>query len=57
LAYRGHHSVICQGSLPQLADFGGFLYDPIRLSQHDMPTVTQTLRELPRLVNGLEAEP
>jgi hypothetical protein len=42
--------------MPQLADFGGFLYDPAGPAQRDMPTVVQTLRELPTLANGLEAE-
>jgi hypothetical protein len=35
--------------MPQPADFGGFYYDLNWLSQHDMPMVTQTLRELPTL--------
>jgi hypothetical protein len=42
--------------MPQSADFGGFLYDPTRLSQRDMPTVAQTLHELPTLANVLEAD-
>jgi hypothetical protein len=42
--------------MPQPADFGGFLYDPTQPSQHNMPTVTQTWRELPTLANELEAE-
>jgi hypothetical protein len=42
--------------MAQLADFCGFLYDPTQSSQRDMPTVAQTLRELPTLANGLEAE-
>jgi hypothetical protein len=32
------------------------LTDLTRLSQRDMPTVAQTLRELATLANGLEAE-
>jgi hypothetical protein len=42
--------------MPQPADFGGFLYDPTLPSQRDMPTVAETLHELPTLANGLEAE-
>jgi hypothetical protein len=42
--------------MPQKADFGGFLYDLTRHSQCEMPTVAQTLRELPTLANGLEEE-
>jgi hypothetical protein len=43
--------------MPQPADFDGFLYDPTRPSQRDMPTVTQkTLRKLSTLANGLKAE-
>jgi hypothetical protein len=37
--------------MPQAADFDGFLYDRTWPSQHDMPTVVQTLRELPTLAN------
>jgi hypothetical protein len=43
-------------NVPQQADFGGFLYDPTQPSQRDMPTVTQTLCQLPTLANGLEVE-
>jgi hypothetical protein len=43
-------------NMPQPADFDGFLYNPAQFSQHDVPMVTQTLRELPTLTNGLEAE-
>jgi hypothetical protein len=42
--------------MPQPADFGAFLYNLTRPSQHDMPMVAQTLCELPTLANGLEAE-
>jgi hypothetical protein len=42
--------------MPQPAGFGGFLYDPTRPSECDMPMVAQTLCELPTLANGLEAE-
>jgi hypothetical protein len=42
--------------MPQLADFGGFLYDLTQPSQRDMPTVAQTLRGLPTLTNGLEVD-
>jgi hypothetical protein len=42
--------------MPQPADFGGFFYDLTRPSQPEMPTVAQTLRELPTIANGLEAE-
>jgi hypothetical protein len=51
--------MIWQGNfpdMPQPADFGGFLYNPTRPSQYNMPTVTQTLCELPTLANGLEAK-
>jgi hypothetical protein len=49
LAYRGRHSAICQGTLPDMpqpADFGGFLYDPTRPSQCDMPTVAPTIARI-----------
>jgi hypothetical protein len=42
LAYRGCHSAICQGAMPnmpQLADFGGFFFCDGRY----MPTVAQTI--------------
>jgi hypothetical protein len=42
--------------MPQLADFGSFLYDLTQPSHRDMPIVAQTLRELSTLANGLEAE-
>jgi hypothetical protein len=32
-------------NMPQPADIGGFLYDLTWPSQHDMPTIAQTLRE------------
>jgi NADPH-dependent 7-cyano-7-deazaguanine reductase QueF-like protein len=41
---------------PQPAYFYGLLYDMTWLSKRGMPTVAQTLRELPTLANGLEAE-
>jgi hypothetical protein len=42
--------------MPQPAEFGGFVYDLTQPLQRDMTTVTQTLRELPTLVNEIEAE-
>jgi hypothetical protein len=39
--------------MPQLADFGGFVYDLTRPPKREMPTVVQTLRKLPKLANGL----
>jgi hypothetical protein len=42
--------------MSQPANFGRFLYNLTQLSQRYMPTVAQTLRELPTLANGLAAE-
>jgi hypothetical protein len=65
LAYRSRHSTICQGALPnmpQLADFGGFYYDPasnilaycaVMAICHRSP---QTLCKVPTLANGFDAE-
>jgi hypothetical protein len=66
LAFRCCHSAICQGTLPgmpQRADFGGFYYDRSSdlLAYHAVTAAIcqrspQTLRELPTLANGLDAE-
>jgi hypothetical protein len=66
LAYRGRHSVICQGSLPdmrQQADFGRFYYDPASnlLAYCAVKAVIcqrlpQPLCEVPTLANGLDAK-
>jgi hypothetical protein len=42
LVYRGHHSAICQGALPDMpqpADFGRFF----KCDVHDMPTIAQAI--------------
>jgi hypothetical protein len=49
LAYPRRHSAVCQWTLPdmpQLADFGGFLYDPARPSQREMPTFAPTIARI-----------
>jgi hypothetical protein len=42
--------------MPQLADFGRFLYNLTQPSKYDMPMDAQRLRKLPTLANGLVAE-
>jgi hypothetical protein len=52
-----------QGDMPRgfawyaMADFGGFYYDTAsNLLAYHAVTVTQPLREVPTLINGLDAE-
>jgi hypothetical protein len=57
LAYHGHHSAICQGTLPDMpqpADFGGFYFDPATdllaypaVTAVICPRSSQPLHELP----------
>jgi hypothetical protein len=66
MVYTGHHSSICQWTLPDMpqpADFGGFYYDPAsNLLAYRIVTAAmcqwspQPLRKFPTLANGLDAE-
>jgi hypothetical protein len=51
LSYRGRHSAICQGSLPDMPQPADFFNVTSAICQRS----PKPLRELPRIANGLDA--